>query len=439
MKARSLQAAIRFGLGPRPDQPVPDDAEAWLLSQLEPSLPGPPPPAGFETMPTVADGFRFWRERDAMGPPQPGQRTPVDTYILAESIAASAWRIDTSAPYRERLVDFWSNHFTISRRAGTHVTVTVPSFIRDVIRPHLAGRFADMLVAAFKHPAMLGYLDQAASVGPGSPLGKRTGRGLNENLAREILELHTLSATGGYTQQDVTEFARLLTGWRFVRDREPFGTIFVKGAHEPGAKTILGRRFEEGEDAAEAALRFLAAQPATHRHLATKLARHFVADDPPPAAVARLEAVLRDTDGDLGAVARALPGLPEAWEPPFSKLRPPADYVVAAYRACGGEGTRFGEDAFKFMSALGQPIWNAPQPNGWSDRAQDWLGPETIMQRLDCAYQIAGRFARHAPMAALEVALGPLAPRETRDALRGAGSPQEALALLFASAEFQRR
>ncbi|MBO1075805.1 DUF1800 domain-containing protein [Roseomonas marmotae] len=439
MNARSFQAAIRFGLGPRPDQPVPADAERWLLDQLEGPAPEPPPPAGFDHPPTVADGFRIWRERDAAPPPEPGQRTPVDTYFLAESIAAHAWRLDTPAPYRERLVDFWSNHFTISRRAGTQVSVTVPSFVRDVIRPGATGRFADMLVAAFKHPAMLGYLDQASSVGPNSRFGRRTGRGLNENLAREILELHTVSPAAGYTQQDVTEFARLLTGWRTERDREPFGTVFTEAAHEPGEKTVMGRRFGEGELAAEQALRFLAAHPATHRHLATKLARHFVADDPPVSAVARLEAVLRDTNGDLGAVSRALVQLPQAWDPPFSKLRAPSDYVTAVYRACGAGGDRFGEAAFKATAGFGQPVWSALQPNGWPDLAQDWATPEAVMQRLDWAFRLGGQFARLRPLEVLETTLGPLAPLETRQALMGAGSPQEALALLFASAEFQRR
>ncbi|MDB5370788.1 MAG: hypothetical protein JWP20_2346 [Roseomonas sp.] len=390
-------------------------------------------------MPTVADGFRLWRERERADPPAPGQRTPVDEYILAESIAACAWRLDTSTPYLERLVDFWTNHFTVSRRVGVRVLVTVPCFVRDVIRPNVTGKFADMLVAAFKHPAMLGYLDQAASVGPNSRLGRRTRRGLNENLAREILELHTVSVAAGYTQQDVTEFARLLTGWNYERDKEPFGTIFHVAAHEPGPKTVLGHSFGEGEDTAEAALRFLAEQPATHRHLATKLARHFVADTPPDTAVAKLESVLRDTEGDLGAVARALPSLPEAWKPPFSKLRNPADYVTAVYRACGASGKDYGEAAFKVASALGQPLWSALQPNGWPDQGRDWLGPEAAMQRLDWAYQVAGQFARQNPMAVLDATLGPLAPSETRQAMRGAGSPQDALALLFASAEFQRR
>jgi uncharacterized protein (DUF1800 family) len=439
MSAQYFQAAARFGLGARPDQPIQSNPQMWLLAQIDGYPPQPPLPAGFDHVPTVADGFRVWRERDNAGPISSGQRSPVDTYFIAESIAAYSWRLDTSTPYLERLIDFWTNHFTISRRAGTQVTVTVPSFVRDVIRPHVTGRFADMLVAAFKHPSMLGYLDQNASVGPNSRFGIRSGRGLNENLAREILELHTVSVAAGYTQKDVTEFARLLTGWGFERDKEPFGTTFRIAAHEPGSKELLGHRFEAGEESAEKALRFLAEHPATYFHIATKLAKHFVSDFPPTKAVAKLEKVLLETEGDLGAIARTLPILPEAWDPPLSKLRNPADYVTAVYRACGASGERYGEAAFKAASGLGQQIWSALQPNGWSDQGSDWLAPEAAMQRLDWAFQVAGHFSSKNPMAVLNSTLGSLAPRETLQAIRGAGSPQDALALLFASAEFQRR
>jgi uncharacterized protein (DUF1800 family) len=311
--------------------------------------------------------------------------------------------------------------------------------MREAIRPHVAGRFTDMLLAVFRHPAMLFYLDQTSSVGPNSRHGKNSGRGLNENLAREILELHTVSPAAGYTQADVTEFARLLTGWGVERNKEPFGALFRPANHEPGPKTVMGERFEEGPEAAEQALRFLAGHPATRRHVASKLARHFVADDPPPEAVARLAGLWRDTDGDLGALANALPRLPQAWAKPFGKLRPPQDYITAAFRACGAKGGDVARVAYGAGVALGQPIWTALQPNGWPDRAADWLGAEPAMQRLDWAFETAGRFARLDPGAVLDTALGPLAPDETRRAVLHAGSPREAIALVFASAEFQRR
>lgn len=440
MDTRSLQAAIRFGLGARPDQALPRDPLSWLDAQLEGPDLAPPVPAGWPAPPTVRDGYRNWaegdRRRDQRPPRQPH---PVDYAFAAEVVALQALRIDTETPYRERLVEFWANHFTVSRRAGYGVASTVGSFMRDAIRSHVTGTFADMLVAVALHPAMLSYLSQTQSIGPNSPLGKQRKRGLNENLAREILELHTVSPAARYSQRDVTDFARLLTGWTVERMREPYGAVFRANAHEPGEKILLGRRFGEGPAEVEKALRFLASHPATQRFLATKLVRHFVADDPPPEAVTRIEAVLTDTGGDLAAVARALPRLEQAWKPPLSKLRAPVDYVTAALRACGAAGTEFAQVARNGCDVLHQPCWQAEQPNGWSDRAGAWLGPEPIMQRLDWCYELAGRFARLEPMVVLDTALGPLARTETRQALRGAGAPRDALALLFSSAEFQRR
>lgn len=437
--ASPLQAEIRFGLGLRPDRPPPADPLAWLDAQLEAPDRAPPAPPGRSTPGDLAEGYRIWAEQDAMRPFEPGQKRPLELYFVDEASTALGWRIDSEAPYRERLVAFWTNHFTVSKRGGTGVTAALPDFVRHAIRPHVTGRFTEMLLAVERHPAMLSYLNQNSSVGPNSRFGRRSGRGLNENLAREILELHTVSPAAGYTQADVTAFARLITGWGVQRNREPFGAVFRIANHEPGAKTLMGRRFEEGEAASEAALRFLAEHPATHRHLAAKLARHFVADDPPPAAVARIEAVLRDTGGDLLAVSRALPRLPEAWAPPLGKLRAPQDYIVAALRACGAEGDRLARFAFGACHALNQPLWVAQQPNGWPDLAQDWLGPEPLLRRLDWAYDLAGRFTRAEPVALLEAALGPLASAETRAAVRRAGAPRDAIALLLASPEFQRR
>ncbi|MDJ0390424.1 DUF1800 domain-containing protein [Roseomonas sp. E05] len=439
MDTRPLQAAIRFGLGPRPDQPLPADPLAWLDAQIEAEDTPPPPPQDFEIPPGTVEGYRIWREKIDAQRAMRDTRDTVWFLVRDEAAAMFGWCIDTPAPYRERLVDFWTNHFTVSRRGGDAVSCVLGAYIREAIRPHVTGRFADMLVAVIKHPAMLGYLDQASSVGPGSPYGRKRGRGLNENLARELLELHTLSPAAGYTQEDVVQCARLLTGWGTELRNEPVGTVFRASSHEPGPKTVLGRRFEEGPEATEALLRFLADHPATQRHLAAKLVRHFVADDPPPQAVSRIAGLLRDTGGDLRAVAAALPRLPAAWDPPFSKLRSPADLITAVFRAGGAAGASTGQAALSACALLNQPFWSAPQPNGWPDQAADWLGPEAAMQRLDWLYDAAGRFGRLDPMQVLETSLGPLAPRDTLQAVRGAGSTREALALLFASPEFQRR
>jgi uncharacterized protein (DUF1800 family) len=286
---------------------------------------------------------------------------------------------------------------------------------------------------------MLVYLDNAGSIGPNSPAGLRRGRGLNENLAREILELHTVSPAAGYTQADVTAFARILTGWSIEGQREPLGFVFRPPAHEPGEKVLMGRQFPEGEEGGVAALRFLAHHPATHRHLATKLVRHFVADDPPREAVGKVYAALRDTGGNLGAAARALVRLPEAWEPPLGKIRSPLDYVLAVLRALEAPPEAAAEIAWRDLGGLGQPLWSAPAPIGWGDRAADWAVPEAMLRRIDWAHGMAGRGGRTDARALAEATLGPLARAETlREAAR-AGSARDALTLVLAGPEFQRR
>lgn len=429
-------AAIRFGLGPRPDdQPMTDPAAA-LKAQLRTPPPALPMPDGWERMPTVTDGLSIWRQDD-LTPVEPGKLSWSTQFYRLECTAQVRTTIASATPFRERLVMFWTNHLTVSTREGS-VRVLAGDYVRTVIRPHVIGSFADMLVASVRHPAMLLYLNQSSSVGPNSPLGLRQKRGLNENLAREILELHTLSPAAGYTQADVTEFARLLTGLMVERFREPIGARFQPEAHEPGAKTILGKRFDEGPDQIEAALRWLAGHEATHRHLARKLARHFVADAPPPAVVDRLFAVLRDSGGDLGLVAEALVDTPEAWAEPLGKIRTAQDFIFASHRLLSS-GPDLSGLALGNMINLSQDLWAAPAPIGWPDTAADWMHPEAAIQRMEIAYNLAGRFSRLNPNDMLDIALGPLARAETIQAVRRAGSPRDGLTLLMASPEFQRR
>ncbi|MGL4727561.1 MAG: DUF1800 domain-containing protein, partial [Bosea sp. (in: a-proteobacteria)] len=239
------------------------------------------------------------------------------------------------AGYSERLAQFWSNHFCVSVAKGQFVRGLAGAYEREAIRPHVFGRFADMLLAATSHPAMLFYLDNQQSLGPNSRAGPRRGRGLNENLAREIMELHTLGVAGGYTQADVTSLARIITGWSIVgregRQGEPGGFIFNDNLHEPGAHVVLGKSYaQQGVEQGRAALNDLARHPATAQHIARKLARHFVADDPPAALVAKLAKVFRESDGDLRAVSLALIDAPEAWGEAQAKLRSPQEFLVAA-------------------------------------------------------------------------------------------------------------
>ena len=435
MDLRSAIAAARFGLGRRPREAIPADPLAWLEAQTGPAVPPPqhavpglpPPLSGAEAQ----AGWRLLLQRGEV------DRRPT---LRANQLDAVAWVghcLLSDSPFQDRLTNFWANHFTISRRVQ-NAGLFVGPWLREVVRPGLFGRFPDLLLGTVRHPAMLLYLSNHGSIGPNSRAGLRTGRGMNENLAREILELHTVTPAAGYTQADVTAFAAILTGWGADNEAETPTFRFRPNQHEPGPKTLLGRRFEEGEEGGLAALRFLADHPATHRHLATRLVRHFVADDPPRAAVERIFGVLRDTSGDLGAASRALLRLPDAWSPPLGKLRDPQDWLVAIGRALEFPPER-AEFLANGMNALAQPLWSAPQPVGWPDVAEEWAVPEAMMRRVEWAYSAVGRGGRPDARALAEAVLGPLAHPDTLREVARAGSAQDALTLLFVSPEFQRR
>ncbi|MBV9784260.1 MAG: DUF1800 domain-containing protein [Acidisphaera sp.] len=434
MDTRTAHALIRFGLGRRGADPLPGDPAAWLHRQLQ-----GPDPANFADLPATPQALsvlREQREAEKRDPNSLGRPRPVQVLFRTDAAAQLANAIDTPAPFRERLVWFWTNHFTVSLRQGGTAAVIGP-FIREAIRPHVTGRFADMLLAVMRHPAMLMYLDQAGSVGPDSLAGQRQHRGLNENLARECMELHTVTPAAGYTQADVTAFARVLTGWSIELRTETPGMVFRPNAHEPGTQTVMGHEFPPGEAGGVAALMFLASYPTTHRNLAAKLVRHFVADDPPPDAVRRIEGVLRDSDGDLGAASAALIDLAQAWQP-LTKLRSPQDYVIAAIRALALPD-ELRPDVLGVMGMLGQPLWNAPLPNGWPDRAADWAGPEELLRRADWAFGVSARAADADPVALAEANLGPLLRPATLAAMQHAGSRRDAMTLLLSSPEFMRR
>jgi uncharacterized protein (DUF1800 family) len=349
-------------------------------------------------------------------------------------------QIDSPTPLAERLVAFWSNHFTVSVQRPVCLGLVAP-FEDEAIRPHIAGRFRDMLLAVARHPAMLTYLDNAQSVGPASRAGQRNQRGLNENLAREIMELHTLGVNGGYGQGDVRELARILTGWSIARDDEGDAGAFRFRPliHEPGDKQLLGVRYAEaGEREGIAALTALARHPATATHIATKLARHFVADTPPAAVVERLARLFRDSDGDLAQMTRALIAAPEAWAQPLPKVKTPAELVISALRATGLAGDA--RVVVQAQTLLGQTPLAAPSPAGWPDVAGQWIGPESVVRRAEWIMALGHRVAQAmAPAALLEATIGPVAGAETRQAVTGAASAADGIALVLASPEFQRR
>ena len=433
MEPSATIALTRFALGRRPANPPPDNPGAWLRAQLHHSAPTNIGAATIE----AATAVRTDRENKT-----PNPASLARALYQSKGAAAIANAVATAEPFRERLVWFWSNHFTVSIRRGI-VNAFAGAFVEDAIRPHVTGTFQDMLLAVMRHPAMLLYLDNAASAGPNSPrvsaatnpAGAR--RGLNENLARECLELHTVTPASGYTQADVTSFARILTGWSVDLREPPLGFRYRPGVHEPGVHRVLNRDFPDGENGGIEALRFLASHPSTHRNLAKKLAGHFVSDIPPPAAVRKIEAVLRDTGGDLGAAAAALTQLPEAWVH-GGKFRTPLELTVASFRALDVPADP--PPAFLgILSGLGQPLWNAPAPDGWSDAAATWTSPEFMMRRIDWAYGFAARIGERDPRAIAGAVLGSLLRPETGDAIARAESRRDAITLLLTSPEFQRR
>jgi uncharacterized protein (DUF1800 family) len=385
---------------------------------------------------------------EAMQPNPPKPAAPplniIQKTFRAEALARLQRATIADCGFTERLVVFWSNHFCISANKGGLARMWAGSFEREAIRPHVLGRFADMLKAVEQHPAMLFFLDNQQSLGPQSRAGENRKRGLNENLAREIMELHTLGVGGGYTQDDVTSLARIITGWTFAGRQGKLGTpgsfVFNANAHEPGPQPLLGKVYaDDGVAQGEAALADIARHPSTAKFIATKFARHFTSDDPPPALVARLQQVFSKSDGDLRALAVALLDSDEAWQAPLSKMRSPYEYLVATGRLLA----RIPDEPSRYLGGLnllGQPLWSPAGPNGFPDTNAAWAAPEGMKLRLDVAAQVASRLADNIdPRDLLEVVAADAASPETRRTVERAESRQQALALLLMSPEFQRR
>jgi uncharacterized protein (DUF1800 family) len=479
-------ALNRFGLGARADEPVPAEPRRWLLEQFDRWDPRPEAISAAPSRARVAadlvaflDGIRGAAvasragARDAAAPAgmdpmaapmrpalaELARRAGPDPYLRFVS-ARTAAALSTPAPFVERLVHFWANHFAVSTDKRTVVGMA-GLLETEAIRPHVLGRFDDLLQAVTRHPAMMLYLDQTQSAGPGSVVGVRaaaagrSGVGLNENLAREILELHTLGVGGGYVQADVLELARALTGWTvsglapppFARalgvasglGGEPGRFVFVEGLHEPGVRTLLGRRYEgPGEAQAARMLADLANHPATARHLATKLARHFAASEPPPELVRRLERAFLDGGGDLPTVYRALVEAPETWTS-AGRFRTPWDWTLAALRGLGLRAPE-GAATARLLAQLGQPTWRPGSPAGFDDIDAAWIGPDALVRRVEAAGQIAARAGGVGDPQGLAGRLLPGGVSSaTSQAIARAESGTQALALLLASPEFLRR
>ena len=482
-------ALNRFGLGARPDDGIPDDPHRWLRRQFETFEPRPQALAGIPDRNTLVSQLADYlqqakMDRQAKAAAPPAAETPAAMAaapasmqdqtagqpqsarqllrkgIREDYVKMNGARLDaalsTPAPFIERLVHFWSNHFAVSADK-VQVLGLAGSLEFEAIRPHVLGRFSDMLLAVEQHPAMLLYLDQVQSVGPDSRAatlaaarGKK--RGLNENLGREIMELHTVGVHGGYDQADVTEFARALTGWtvaglargpaarKIGANAAPGDFAFAEALHEPGTRTIMGRAYaQDGEAQGRAVLADLAASPATANHLATKLARHFAGDDPPPAMIARLQKAYLTSGGMLPAVYDAIIASPEAWAAAPTKFKTPWEWTVSSLRAVSAKDMP-AQQAAGALSELGQPTWRPGSPAGWDDIAASWAGPDALVRRVEFAQRIGNQSGAAIDSRALaeKVLPGSLGDA-TRTAVSRAESPQQGLALLLLSSEFLRR
>lgn len=436
-------AHIRFGFGFRPDSPPLAGLDALLL-QLE-NRSAEALDLGVSERRGLIDAYHRASKRGDTGEAEAiNQR--IRLLIASDFRAELVAQVTSHRGFVERLTAFWADHFTVSAR-GRYLSMLRTAFVHEAIRPNLAGSFADMLVSAVTHPAMLVYLNQNSSVGPNSKAGKSRQKGLNENLAREILELHTLGVGAGYTQTDVTQFAELLTGLRFKDGRVQYQPRFA----EPGAETILGSTYGGDEAAIEdvtSALRDIAERPETARHIARKLAVHFVEDHPDEDLIAHISQAYRQSGGALMAIYHALLEHPSAWTPELGKVKPPRDYIVSSFRALGFDA-RFLEGLSRKelrsgiaapMTAMGQ-VPNRPiGPDGWPEEASSWITPATLSARIAWCTKLARTYGQDLdPRAFLETSLGDAALGNTVSLVAGSESRWEGVALALASPEFNRR
>ncbi len=449
----SFIALNRFGLGAAPGDAgrMAGNPRGWLRSQIKRRPPLPRALARFRDSDSIMTEIHRARRT---GPK--ALETTLDAayrrYSTPEIATRTQVMIGSNTPFVERMVMFWSNHFSVSS-SNRIVGPAIPAYEREAIRPHVFGRFSDMLKAVCSHSCMISYLGNTGSIGPQSRAGRQGDRAaqdqspLNETLARTILKRHTLGSEAGFTAQDVTGLAQALSGWSHGGLRPDGDTRSVHGRfefkhdfHQPGPKQVLGRTYaENGLQEGVALLDMLAHHPATARTIATKLVRHFVHDDPPSGAVDRIAAVFQRTEGDLAAVAAALIDLEEVWENAIPKVKTHYELVIATFRATGRTRPR-AQEVMEPLHLFGQVPFTAPSPAGWSDRSADWIGPEALMQRIEWLRGLAsGLPATLYPETVLRNTIGPVAQQATRDWIDQAPSGDRAIAMILASPEFQRR
>ena len=462
-------AVLRFGLGARPGDlsSAAQDPRGWLRAQTQGAVPLTgaselaPSEQIFADLVAAREQRREMRLATAGADVKPGNpvREAYLPHYRAQVLARAQSAATTTRPFAERLVHFWSNHFAVSADKGD-VLGLAGTLENEAIRPHVNGRFVDLLIAVEQHPAMIAFLDNQTSAGTDSMAAQAAARrgagagaafprrpfGINENLAREILELHTLGVNGGYTQRDVTTFARIITGWSIGGGQNrlaggPTGRFYFReNFHQPGEEVFLGKRYPQtGLAQGEAVLEDLARHPATARFIATKLTRHFVADDPPPATVARVAQAFLKSEGDLPRVYAALLESPEAWKATAAKFKTPEDLVFSTLRALDTPPDK-PDEVVRTFDFLGQRQYTPGSPAGWPDVAAGWDGSDALMHRILWASRVAERYDQGAdPLDVVNAALGRTAREATLAAVRRAASGVQALTLFLMSPEFQRR
>ncbi|MDP9007765.1 MAG: DUF1800 domain-containing protein [Pseudomonadota bacterium] len=463
-------AVLRFGMGAKPGDlaAAAGDPRAWLKAQIKGAA-----PLAVDTPLAPSDQiFEGWlaareqRQRMKASAAQAADgaqvanaiREAYQPHYRAQVLARAQSAALTTRPFAERLVHFWSNHFAVSADKGV-VFGLAGTLENEAVRPHVAGRFVDLLTAVEQHPAMIAFLDNQYSVGKDSMAAHFASRrfgpdlnaanrqfGINENLAREILELHTLGVNGGYSQADVTGFAQVITGWSIgggkgrLAGGEPGRFYFRDNLHQPGPKVLLGKTYtEQGIRQGEAVLADLSRRPETARFIATKLVRHFIADDPPPAAVDRVARVFLKSGGDLTQVYAALIESPEAWESDARKFKTPEDFVFSTLRALNVSPAQ-PEEVIRTFEILGQRQYTPGSPAGWPDTSKSWDGSDALMHRVLWASRVGAKYESGVePVDLAASSLGGYARPETLTALRRATTSGQAVALLLMSPEFQRR
>lgn len=503
----AVMAGVRFGFGLAPGDRPDGDPDA-LLEQLRRAQ-GEKllfPREGLEMRKKRIRQYRSVRQDltqrmkngEALGEQEKALNRDVTASFDADASGRIVQAAGSSSGFQERLASFWLNHFTVSASKSTEMRLIVPLYEAEAIRPNLSGRFADLLKAASLHPAMLMFLDQAHSLGPNSRRAQKRGGGINENFAREVMELHTLGVNSGYSQTDVRQLALLLTGLVFDRDEVQAG--FDPSRAEPGQFDVMGKTYKRGEgvfDISETVLEDLASDERTMRHVSTQLFTHFISETPDEHTIAAMVKAWKAKDGELTAVYRAMLQSKAAWEEPGQKFKKPFDYIVSSLRAAGltrpddllndedrprgafdlpdgapqqlamagqddddqnrrgMEGRKedgrdrpsppqmkhsLARQAAQMTAALGEPVWRPSDAAGFKDQSAYWFNPAQLSMRIEWARRLARRIpGKPDPRGFANEALGDLARDSTLQLVSRAPSRQAGLMLVLASPEFNRR